>query len=65
MSATPAAAHARGRHTWPAWSIARIDLPHRQGYLARRGEPGSDDELVIAERSLAALELGLRRNRRP
>jgi hypothetical protein len=61
VSATPAAALARARHTWPAWSIARVNLPHWSGFIARKGEPGSEDELVIAERSLAGLELQLRR----
>jgi hypothetical protein len=66
VSATPAAQLARARHTWPAWSIARVNLPHWSGYVARKGEPGSDGELVIAMRSLAALELELRRKgRRP
>lgn len=66
MSATPAVALAKARHNFPAYRISRVELAHWTGYVARKGEPGSEDELIIAMRSLAALELELRRKaRRP
>jgi hypothetical protein len=39
-----------------------VDLPAWTGYVARRGEPGDGDELVIAEKSLGALDNALRRS---
>ncbi len=60
MSTSPAAGLARLRVTFPRWSITRADLPLWQGYVARRGEPGSRHELVLAEKTLASLELALR-----
>ena len=58
MSATAAAGLARLRNLYPRWHFSRVELEAWTGYIARRG---GGDGLVIAERTLAALELELRR----
>lgn len=62
MSATAAAGLARLRVLFPGWVLRRVDLESWSGYIARQARGG--DGLVIAEKSLAALELALRRKGR-
>lgn len=58
MSATAAAGLARLRVLIPLWHFSRVEMQSWSGYIARRG---GGDGLVIAEKSLTALELELRR----
>jgi len=62
VSATAAAGLARLRVLFPGWVLRRVDLESWSGYIARRARGG---RLIIAEKSLAALELALRRKGAP
>jgi hypothetical protein len=59
VSSSPAAGLARLRVLFPKWVFSRVELENWSGYIARRS-PRDGDELVIAEKSLGALELALR-----